>query len=276
VTYVERGLDWLGLKDVVVAVTGAVGGIGQALVSSFVAAGAAVAALDVTEDACRELAEPYRIKGDAVLGVSCDVADESSVRTAAARVRAELGPVGVLVNNAGVARGGAVKDIEIAEWNRVLDINLTGYLLCARSFLPQLQERGNGTIVNIASIGGRLPQGYSGAYSVSKAGVRMLSQVLAVEFAEFGVRSNVISPAMLITPMSEGFYRDPQVKAERESMVPSGRIGNPQDVADVALFLASTRSSYINGEDLLIDGALNINLLAQIPRPGFERPAPQP
>ena len=186
-------------------------------------------------------------------------------------IRSELGPARVLVNNAGVARGGAVKDIEIADWNKVLGINLTGYLLCARSFLPQLLETG-GSIVNIASIAGHLPQSFSGAYSVSKAGVRMLSQVLAVEFAEFSVRSNVISPAFVITPMSEAFYRNPQTRVQREAMVPAGRIGSPQDVADAALFLASARSSYINGEEILVDGALKINMFAQIPRPGFERP----
>jgi NAD(P)-dependent dehydrogenase (short-subunit alcohol dehydrogenase family) len=155
----------------------------------------------------------------------------------------------------------------------MISINLTGYLLCARAFLPHMQELSDGAIVNVASIGGHLPQAYSGAYSVSKAGIRMLSQVLAVEFAEFGVRSNVVSPAMLVTPLSEGFYADPQMKARREAMVPSGRIGSPQDIADAAVFLSSARSTYINGEELLIDGALSVNLLAQIPRPGFDRAA---
>lgn len=267
--------DWLGLSGAVVAVTGAAGGVGQSLVASFVEAGAAVAALDLDAAACERVVAPHRDDGAAVAAIACDVADERSVLAAAAAVREELGPVGVLVNNAAVLHSAGVKDIDIAEWNRLLSINLTGYLMCARSFLPQMQERQGGSIVNIASIGGHFPQAFGGAYSVSKAGVRMLSQLMAVEFGEYGVRSNVVSPAMLITPLSEGFYRDPEMKAKRESMAPSGRIGSPQDIADAAIFLASARSTYVNGEELLIDGALSINLLAQIPRPGFDRAAAQ-
>jgi NAD(P)-dependent dehydrogenase (short-subunit alcohol dehydrogenase family) len=266
-------MDWLGLSGVTVAVTGAAGGVGRALVESFVDAGASVAALDLDQAAVDEAVEPHRSKGASVTAVAVDVADEGSVKAAAEQVKDALGPVGVLINNAGILHSWAVKDIDVAEWNRLLSVNLTGYLLCARTFAEQMREVGSGALVHVASIGGHLPQAYGGAYSVSKAGVRMLSQVLAVELGEFGIRSNVVSPAMLITPLSEGFYRDPEVRARREALAPSGRIGSPQDIADTAVFLASARSTYVNGGELLVDGALSINLLAQIPRPGFDRAA---
>jgi NAD(P)-dependent dehydrogenase (short-subunit alcohol dehydrogenase family) len=126
-------------------------------------------------------------------------------------------------------------------------------------------------MVHVASIAGYMPQGYSGAYSVAKAGIRMLSQNLAIELGEFNIRSNVVSPAMIITPLSEAFYKDPDMKARRERMVPQRRIGAPQDIADAIVWFASDRASYVNGEELLVDGGLQRNLLTQIPRPGFEK-----
>jgi glucose 1-dehydrogenase len=269
----SQGATWLGLDGAVVAVTGAVGGIGRAIVESFVDVGAAVALLDRDENQCEEVAKPFRDAEARVAAVGCDIADEASVANAADRVRGALGPVDVLVNNAGILHSGAVTEIEVAEWTRLMGVNLTGFLLCARSFSAHMKEKGAGAIVHTSSIGGHTPQAYAGAYSVSKAGVRMLSQVLAVELGEFGIRSNVVSPAMLITPLSEAFYEDSAMKAQREGMVPSRRIGAPQDIANAIVWLASPRASYVNGEELIIDGGLHVNLLTLIPRPGFDRAA---
>src|SRR5262245_58801536 len=247
--------DWLGLSRATVVVTGAAGGIGQALVAAFVGAGARVAALDLLAP---------RADGD-VLAVSCDVADGDSVARAAAAVRAELGPARVLVNNAAVLAGAPLLTIDPAEWSRVLGVNLTGYLLCSQSFGSQMVEGGGGSIVHVASIGGHFARRGGGAYCVSKAGVRLLSQVLALELGPVGVRSNVLSPGMVDTPMSASSYADPKRAAARAGAVPLGRIGQPADNADVALWLASDRSSYINGEEVLVDGGLARNLMAQLP-----------
>jgi NAD(P)-dependent dehydrogenase (short-subunit alcohol dehydrogenase family) len=116
-----------------------------------------------------------------------------------------------------------------------------------------------------------VPQPYSGPYSVSKAGVKMLSQLLAVELGEHGVRSNVVSPAMVRTPMSEVIYSNPEVLKRREQIVPARRISGPRDIAEVVLFLASPRSGYMSGQDLLVDGGLSSAWLTLIPRPGFEK-----
>ncbi|MES1265908.1 MAG: SDR family oxidoreductase, partial [Variovorax sp.] len=121
------------------------------------------------------------------------------------------------------------------------------------------------------SISGRVPQPYSGPYSVSKAGVKMLSQLLAVELGEHGIRSNVVSPAMVRTPMSEVIYSRPEVLKQREMIVPARRISGPRDIAEVVLFLASPRAGYVSGQDLLVDGGLSTAWLTLIPRPGFEK-----
>jgi glucose 1-dehydrogenase len=263
--------DWLGLEGTVVAITGAAGGIGVRLAESFTAVGASVALLDREQGGVDEVAARLRSAGATAVGVACDVSDEESVAHAAAEVMDRLGPTGVLVNNAAVLQSGLATTIPLTEWNWLIGVNLTGYMLCAREFTDQMKTLGGGALVHTASIGGHMPQAYAGAYSVAKAGVRMLSQVLAVELGEFGIRSNVVSPAMLITPLSEAFYQDPAMRAARESMAPIGRIGTPQDIADAAVWLASPRASYVSGEEILVDGGLSRNQLATLPRPGFDK-----
>jgi len=133
-----------------------------------------------------------------------------------------------------------------------------------------LKQR-SGAIVHIASIAASYPQSYSGAYSASKAGVVMLSRQLAVEWGSRGVRSNVVSPGMIRTPMTEGIYQAPGVHEARRALVPAQRIGRPEDIADTVVFLASERASYITGEEIIVDGGFTRTIMGVIPRPGFEK-----
>lgn len=263
--------DWLGLTGKVVAITGAAGGIGEAIAAAFAEVGARVALLDRDEAAVAIIAARLVADGGEAIALGCDVSDEASVDAAADRVAEAFGPADVLVNNAAILLPGAIFDISIAEWNRLLSINLTGYLLCARSFGRQMKAKGGGAMVHTGSVSGRVPQAFSGAYSVAKAGAHMLSQLIAVEMGEYGIRSNVVSPTMVLTPMSEGFYKDPDIRARREQMVPLRRIGMPADIAQAILWLASPRSDYVNGIDMPVDGGMPNNLLSFIPRPGFDR-----
>ena len=127
-----------------------------------------------------------------------------------------------------------------------------------------------GSLVHIASIAGSNAQGQSGAYSVSKAAVIMLSRQLANEWGPHGIRSNVVSPGMVITPMSQAFYDTPGVTERRSAVVPLRRVGMPQDIADAILYLASDRSSYVNGDEITVDGGYASMLMNLVPRPGFE------
>jgi glucose 1-dehydrogenase len=256
---------WLGLAGKVCVITGGAGGLGRAIAAGFVAQGARVALLD--RDGAGAEAAAAEIGG---LGLACDISDEDAVRAACAAVTARLGAADVLVNNAGILRPGPLATLPLAEWNAMLAVNLTGYLLCAQAFGAAMRERRSGAIVNIASIAASFPQGQSGAYSPGKAGVAMLSRQLAVEWGPLGVRSNCVSPGMVRTPMSEAFYQAQGVAAARANLVPAKRYGVPTDIADAVLFLASDRASYVTGQDLVVDGGMAQITMGMAPRPGFE------
>jgi NAD(P)-dependent dehydrogenase (short-subunit alcohol dehydrogenase family) len=263
--------DWLGLAGKLVAVTGAGGGIGRAIAVAFSDAGAQVVLLERDAKIATETADAVLAKsGRAALVAPCDVSDIDSVDMAGRQVLADAGPVDVLVNNAALMRPGALDSITPAEWSAVMAVNLTGYLNCSQVFGRQMRPRGTGSIVHIASISGRHPQGNSGAYSVSKAGIIMLSRQLATEWGPSGVRSNVVSPGMIETPLTRAFYETPGVRERRNAVVPTGRIGQPEDIANAVLFLASMRAAYINGDEITVDGGYTRQLMNMIPRPGYQ------
>jgi NAD(P)-dependent dehydrogenase (short-subunit alcohol dehydrogenase family) len=262
--------DWLGLSGRVCVVTGGGGGIGRAVALSLARASARVAAIDLDERGLEATVAGLREIGAEPFIARCDTASAESVAAAAAAIEKSLGPCSVLVNTAAVLRPGGLENLSLTEWNAVLAINLTGYFLCAQAFGRPMRALGRGSLVHVSSIAGSHAQGQSGAYSVSKAGVIMLSRQLASEWGPQGIRSNVVSPGMVITPMSQSFYDTPGVTERRAAVVPSRRIGMPQDIADAILFLASDRSSYVNGEEITVDGGYANMLMNLVPRPGFE------
>ncbi|MDP1583164.1 MAG: SDR family oxidoreductase [Bradyrhizobium sp.] len=262
--------DWLGLSGQVCVVTGGGGGIGRAVALSLARAGAHVAAIDLDERGLEVTrTELLEISSGHVVA-RCDTSSVDSIAAAAETIEQTLGPCGVLVNTAAVLRPGGLENLSLAEWNAVLAVNLTGYFLCAQVFGRPMRKAGRGSIVHVASISGTHAQGQSGAYSVSKAGVIMLSRQLASEWGPQGIRSNVVSPGMVITPMSQSFYDTPGVTERRSAVVPLRRVGMPQDIADAILFLASDRSSYVNGDEITVDGGYANMLMNLVPRPGFE------
>lgn len=266
--------DWLGLSDRVCVVTGAGGGIGSEVGAQLLNAGARVAMLDRDVTRLHEVMQNLPHDPSCAMAIPCDVTRPADLNQAANQVVHAWGNVDLLVNNAGALYADALIDIPLDKWDQLLAVNLTGYLACAQVFGRHMKSRNRGSMVHIASISATVPQPYSGAYSVSKAGVKMLSQLLAAELGEFGVRSNVVSPAMVRTPMSEGIYADPAVQEHRERIVPARRISTPADIAGAVLFLASDRSSYISGQELLVDGGLTQAWMTLIPRPGFEKSDP--
>jgi NAD(P)-dependent dehydrogenase (short-subunit alcohol dehydrogenase family) len=262
--------DWLGLSGRVCVVTGGGGGIGRAVAVSLAQAGARVAAIDRDERGLeRTRGELHEIGGSHAVE-RCDATSTESIMAASGTIEKSLGPCGVLVNTAAVLRPGGLDTLSLAEWNAVLSVNLTGYFLCAQIFGRQMRALGRGSLVHIASIAGSHAQGRSGAYSVSKAGVVMLSRQLASEWGPVGIRSNVVSPGMVITPMSQAFYDTPGVTERRAAVTPARRIGMPQDIAEAVLFLASDRSSYVTGDEITVDGGYVRTLMNLVPRPGFD------
>jgi len=261
--------DRLGLRDRVFVVTGAASGIGRAIAAGGAAAGASLVLLDRNLAGAESLAAELRAKGSRAFALACDTANPESVSAAAEESRRRAGPCGVLVNNAGILRSGKLESLAPADWNETLAVNLTGYFLCAQAFGRQMLEARRGSMIHVASIAGNEPQLRSGAYSASKAGVLILSRQIAAEWGPSGIRSNAVSPGLIRTPMSEAFYAAPGVAERRAAIVPSRRVGTPEDIADAVLYLASERAAYVNGAEIAVDGAFNSILMDQVPRPGF-------
>lgn len=258
-------MSWLKLAGKTAVITGAGGGIGQVLARAFAAEGVRVILLDRDTERSDSVAAEV---GGGAFALACDLADAGAVASAAARVEA-AGGADILVNSAAILRPGPLETVSTADWSAMLAVNLTGYLAASQAFGAAMLARGAGALVHVASIAGSQPQPASGAYSASKAATLMMSRQLAYEWGPRGVRSNCVSPGLVVTPMSAAFYADADVKARREAMVPLGRIASPQDMADVALFLASDRASYVTGQDIVVDGGLSQSLMGLVPRPGY-------
>ena len=263
-------MAWIDLSAKVAVVTGGAAGIGRAIAFGLAAVGADVVVLDRNESGSAVAAE-IREQGGRAKFFVCDVTCDESVARVAGQVTAEVGSPAILVNNAGTMLPGSLDATSLSDWDKILSLNLTGYLRCARVFGAPMLEQRAGAIVHVASIAASSPQSYSGAYSVTKAGVVMLSRQLAVEWGPRGVRSNVVSPGMIRTPMTEGIYQAPGVHEARRALVPAQRIGRPEDIADAVVFLASERASYITGEEIVVDGGFTRTIMGVIPRPGFEK-----
>ncbi|HQQ71675.1 MAG TPA: SDR family oxidoreductase [Alicycliphilus sp.] len=253
----------------VCVVTGAAGGIGREIALAFGRVGARVGVLDFNREGAEQTAQLIQDAGGQAVAASCDVSSPASIDGAATAVEQHLGPCDVLVNNAGVIGYGPLESIAEADWARLMSINLSGYLWCSQRFVRGMLQRGGGALVHVASIAANEPHPYCGGYSTSKAGIVMLSQQMAVEWGPQGVRSNCVSPGFVRTPLSDAFYAQEGVTEQRSAMIPSRRIGTPQDLAGPVLFLASDGAAYVNGANLLVDGGLSQASMVSVPRPGY-------
>lgn len=235
------------LQGRVAVVTGAAGGLGLAMCRHLQAMGAKVVQVDI---GCA--ATPAETDG--MLAVQCDIADPASIAAMADVVRSRLGRCDVLVNNAAISAAPVqLEAFPVALWDRMLQVNLRGALLCAQALVPMMFERQAGSIVNVASIAAQVATRV-GAYGTSKGAMLALTHQMAVEWGPRGLRANSISPGMIRTPLSEVHYRDEAKLQSRISSIPARRLGLPSDVADAVCFLASDASTYINGQDIAVDG----------------------
>ena len=262
---------WLELQDRVCVITGAASGIGAGIAQTLAHAGAKVALLDRNIEGLKTVANQLHSQGANVISIECDTTNEEQVKIANERVTDELGVCYAFINNAGLLRSSSLEDVSLEDWNYVLNVNLTGYLLCARTFAKSMRKAKQGALVHIASIASIFPQTNSGAYSASKASVLLMSKQMAVEWGPQGIRSNAICPGMIRTPLSAKFYEEPGFEAKRAAVTASRRVGEPQDIADVAAFLASPRAAYVNGAELVVDGGMSSMLMDMVPRPGFNQ-----
>ena len=249
------------LDDRVAVVTGAASGIGREIALTFARAGARVACLDIDVAACERTAGDVEAVGGASLAVECDVSRPEAVEAAFARVDERFGRVDVLVNDAFVPSHTRPQELELDEWSRVLDVNVTGCLLCSQAAGRRMIEQGaGGSIVNLSSIASSTALGRGNfAYSVSKGAIDSLTRELAIEWAPFGIRVNAIKPCQVLTPGLQELLDDPKFDSKTLLAtwlhgIPLGRLAQPQEIAAAALYLACDAAAMVTGVLLPVDG----------------------
>ncbi len=242
------------LKGRLALVTGAASGIGQAIAVGFASAGARVIVTDVTAERCEETLKQIRAAGGQAWGFALDVTDANASQALAASVEKDIGSIDTLVNNAGVIiREGLDSPNAQANIHRVMDVNFFGTFNVMHAWLPALRKT-RGCIINIASGAAFIAQAGSLGYSASKGAVKMLTQSMAADLGADGIRVNAIAPGVIETPMTDATRANPERLARFMVRIPSGRVGQPQELAGAAVFLASPLASYINGVTLPVDG----------------------
>jgi 3-oxoacyl-[acyl-carrier protein] reductase len=243
------------LEGKVALVTGAAGGIGSAIAARFAAEGARVAVTDLDLAGAERVAEALRAEGAAALALEHDVASRPAWTSAVERAQAELGPLDVLVNNAGIARDRTLLKMSDEDWEAVIAVHLRGAFLGCQHGLAAMRQRGWGRIVNISSIGALGSFGQAN-YSAAKAGIIGLTRTVALEAARYGVLVNAIAPGSVDTPMLRAVPAELLERYREE--VPLKRFAQPAEIAAVAAFLASDDASYLTGQVLIVDGGATV------------------
>ncbi len=251
-----------GLEHKVVIVTGGAGGIGAALCARFAAEGAAVAVFDLDARAGEAVAANIRAAGGKAMAYAVDISDLERVGAAVARTEQELGPIDVLVNNAGWDRASPFLETDAALWQKIVAVNLMGPLNMHHAVLKRMSARGRGRVVNISSDAGRVGSSGESVYSACKGGIIAFSKTMARELARKRININVVCPGPTDTAMFRDFAgageRAEKLKSALVKAIPFGRLGQPDDVAGAVCFLASDDAAFITGQVLSVSGGLTM------------------
>lgn len=257
----------ISLQNQVAVVTGASSGIGSGIAKSLAAAGATVVVNHSSEsslDDAKAVLKEITDAGGKGITMQCDVSQEDQVIRMFEETVARLGTVDILINNAGVQRDARFTDMTLEQWNAVIGINLTGQFLCAREAIKEFLRRGIdtsrssacGKIIHISSVHEIIPWAGHANYAASKGAIRMLMQTLAQEYGADKIRVNSICPGAIQTPINKSAWSTPEALNALMTLVPYNRIGQPQDIGNLAVFLASDLADYITGASLFVDGGM--------------------
>ena len=247
----------LGLRDRIVVITGGGGDIGRECARLFAAEGAGVAVSDVNLTAAEAVAAEAERGGVRSLAMRTDVTDPADVARLFEETASRLGTVDVLVNNAGIFQSRALDELTAEDWDKVMGVNLKGVFLCSQAALRRMKPRRSGAIVSIASLAGQVGGIHAGAnYATSKAGVVSLTRSLAKNAGPHGVRVNCVNPGVIDTAMTQPW--PPDVRQAIVRQTPLGRLGRPDEVARVIVFLASDAASFVHGAQVDINGGIHM------------------
>jgi NAD(P)-dependent dehydrogenase (short-subunit alcohol dehydrogenase family) len=249
--------DWKsrhGLAGKVAVVTGATKGIGIETCKVLADAGADIAAVGRDDAGLKEVKAAVEAVGRRCVAISADMSTEAGPAKAAKEALAAFGHVDILVNNAGIALIDPLVDAKVADWDMTMAVNLRAPFLMAKHLVPGMIARKAGKIVNISSQAGVVGLEAHGAYAASKGGLNMLTKVMTVEWAKHNIQINAVCPTVILTPMGEQVWGQPAKGDPMKAKIPAARFGMPVEVADLILFLSSSASDLINGQEILIDG----------------------
>ena len=251
----EGRVSQFRLDGQVAVVTGASGGIGSAGALALAEAGADIALIGRNRAKLDGAAEAVKAVGRSALVVEAEVTDEAAVNAAAAEIAAKLGPVDILFNNAGITSPKLLADLPLAEWQRIIEVNLTGAYLCSRAFAPPMQVAKRGRIINMGSILSGRGMATRTAYSASKAGLANLGAALCFELGPHGITVNTIGATVIVTDLNRELVRtQPELYGEVVRRTALGRLGETSDVTGVLVFLASPAAGFITGQTIYVDG----------------------
>ena len=253
----------LGTRELdgrVAVITGAAMGIGKACAVAFAREGAAIMIADIDEAAGEAVRAEIEAQGGAAIFLRTDVASMADMEAMARTAVDHFGGIDILVNNAAVAVGGVVDEIDEATWNRVISTNLSSVWRGMRVCVPEMRRRGKGSIVNMSSVQSLAGFREWAAYAAAKGGINALTQQAAIDLAPHGIRVNAVAPGTIMTPLNQRIFEtvpDPQALIDTWNKAhPIGRFGQPEEVAELVLFLAGDRASFITGELVRVDGGL--------------------
>jgi len=242
------------LDKKVALITGGARGIGFAIATSLAREGASICIADINEEGAKEAAKKLSANGTPSLGLAANVADQASVRAMVAGVVAHFGKLDILINNAGIGGNTPFLDTKIEDWNRMISINLTGAFIVAQACAQKMVDQGHGgKIINIASLSGQRGGNGRAAYGSAKAGLELLTKVMSVELAEFGINVNNIAPGAIETEMAATAH-DAATRSAYNYLIPMVRYGTPEEIGDAAIFLCSDEARYVQGHTLNVDG----------------------
>ncbi|MDH7499540.1 MAG: glucose 1-dehydrogenase [candidate division NC10 bacterium] len=240
----------------VAIVTGGNQGIGLAMAEALASAGAHLIIANRREEEGKKAAEEIQQRfGVKARAIGTDVSDASSVESMVKEAKATLGQIDILVNNAGVILRKRIEETEEKDWDWLMGINLKGYFLCCRAVIPLMKAQGKGKIINVSSTSSLIGMRERVAYCSSKGGVSQLTRALAIELAKDNIQVNAIAPGFIRTPLNDQYFQENPSHYERfVAHIPMGRVGRPEELAGITIYLASDASSYTTGQILVVDG----------------------